>query len=120
MPLRVSERASRKRAVRYGDAGELDQGPASRFRSAPPPAPPTPSVDRAMGVPAFALPGETVWAMGLHAGVRKRFKARVTKLRKMHPRIVVRYFEDETGNTNRVALPDMITAYVTSSDVQPV
>ena len=40
-------------------------------------------------MPAFALPGETVWAMGLHCGVRKRFKAKVVKLRKLFPRIVV-------------------------------
>ena len=39
-----------------------------------------------MGVPAYALPGEEVWAMGLHAGVRKRFKATVVKLRKRFPR----------------------------------
>ena len=57
--------------------------------------------------------------MGLHAGTRKRFKARVTKLRKMYPRIVVRYLEDESGNTNRLALPDPITAYLTMSDIEP-
>ena len=57
--------------------------------------------------------------MGLHAGTRKRFKARVTKLRKMYPRIVVRYIEDENGDTSRLALPDMITAYLTMSDVEP-
>ena len=44
-----------------------------------------------MGVPAYALPGEQVWAMGLRAGVRMRFKAEVTKLRKQFPRIVVKY-----------------------------
>ena len=35
---------------------------------------------------ADAMPGEVVWAMGLHAGVRKRFKATVTKLRDRFPR----------------------------------
>ena len=38
-----------------------------------------------MGVPAFAQVGQAVWAMGLHCGVRKRFKAKVIKLRKMFP-----------------------------------
>ena len=75
----------RKRKVRYGDNGELD-GAARSFRSAPPP--PKPAVDESedMGVPAYALPGEEVWAMGLHAGARKRFKATVLKLRKQFPR----------------------------------
>ena len=57
--------------------------------------------------------------MGLHAGTRKRFKARVTKLRKLFPRIVVRYLEDENGNVHPLTLPDPITAYVTMSDIEP-
>ena len=57
--------------------------------------------------------------MGLYAGTRKRFKARVTKLRKMFPRIVVRYLEDESGNAHPLALPDPITAYLTMSDIEP-
>ena len=36
-------------------------------------------------MPAFALPGQTVWAMGLHAGVRERFKAEVIKLAQAVP-----------------------------------
>ena len=72
-----------------------------------------------MGVPAYALPGNEVWAMGLHAGTRKRFKARVVYLRKMFPRIVVKYNEDENGNNHLLALPDPITAYLTMSDVEP-
>ena len=35
--------------------------------------------------------------MGLHAGVRKRFKATVVKLRKQFPRIVVKYTATESG-----------------------
>ena len=37
----------------------------------------------------------------------------------MYPRIVVRYLENENGDTSRLALPDMITAYLTMSDVEP-
>ena len=44
-----------------------------------------------MGVPAYALPGQEAWAMGLHAGARKRFKAEVVGLRKQFPRIIVKY-----------------------------
>ena len=88
MPQRASQRSTRKRE-RFGDAGELD-GAASSFRSAPSARKPSidPSVE--MGVPAYALPGEEVWAMGLHAGVRKRFKATVIKLRKQFPRSALR------------------------------
>ena len=104
--------------TRYGDAGELE-GAASSFHSAP--AARKPSIDptHEMGVPAYALPGEAVWAWGLYAGVRKRFKATVKSLRKRFPRIVVKYLADESDNTNPLALPDPITAYVTMDDVEP-
>jgi hypothetical protein len=39
-------------------------------------------------VPDFALIGEEVWAWGLHAGARKRFKSMVVNHRKQFPRIV--------------------------------
>ena len=165
LPPAIAARApsarERKRKQRFGDNGELD-GPASAFHSAQ--SARKASVDPAeeMGVPAYALPGETVWAsarcerceaknlepgrhhhrtrtaptakdllparfspslslvtVGLHAGTRKRFKAHVTKLRKMFPRIVVKYIEDETGNAHRLALPDPITAYLTMGDIEP-
>ena len=57
--------------------------------------------------------------MGLHAGARKRFKAEVLSLRTQFPRIVVKYFASEEGNTNAIALPEMRTAYVTMADVAP-
>ena len=46
----------------------MKKKPASSFRTSP--APRKPSIDPAleMGVPAYALPGTEVWAMGLHAG----------------------------------------------------
>ena len=107
----------RKRKQVYGDNGELD-GCASSFRSAPPPRKPSvdPSVE--MGVPAYALPGEQVWAMGLHAGARKRFKAEVISLRKQFPRIVVKYVATEHNETSAIALPEMRTAYLTMADVE--
>jgi hypothetical protein len=108
----------RKRKAQYGDNGELD-GAASSFRSAPAArkASVDPSVE--MGVPAYALPGEQVWAMGLHAGTRRRFKAEVVGLRKQFPRIIVKYIATEDGNKAAIALPEMLTAYVTMADVEP-
>ena len=108
----------RKRKAQYGDNGELD-GAASSFRSAPSKRKPSvdPSVE--MGIPAFAIPGEQVWAMGLHAGSRRRFKAEVVGLRKQFPRIIVKYTATEDGNTAAIALPEMRTAYVTMADVEP-
>ena len=113
---RSSTRQS-KRKQRYGDGGELD-GAASSFRSAPPSrkASIDPSVE--MGVPAYALPGEQVWAMGLRAGVRMRFRAEVTKVRTQFPRIVVKYLATEEGQTSRHVLPDLITAYLHMGDVE--
>jgi len=113
-------RSGRKRKAKafFGDNGELD-GPASSFRSAP--AARKASVDAAseMGVPAFAQVGQTVWAMGLHAGVRKRFKAKVIKHRKLFPRIVVQYTESESGGAHPLELPDPVTAYLTMTDLEP-
>ena len=120
VPVPVVPRSSTrqsKRKQRYGDGGELD-GAASSFRSAPPSrkASIDPSVE--MGVPSYALPGEQVWAMGLRAGVRMRFRAEVTKLRKQFPRIVVKYIATEEGQTSRHVLPDLITAYLHMGDVE--
>ena len=76
-----------------------------------------PSVE--MGVPDYAAPGEKVWAMGLHAGSRKRFKAEVVSHRTQFPRIVVKYLSTEDDNTNAIALPEMRTAYLTMADIAP-
>ena len=142
-PVRGSGR-KRKAASRFGDSGELD-GPASSFRSAS--APRKESIDASleMGVPAYCLPGEEVMAWGLHAGVRKRFRAKVVGLRKMFPRsmhevarthdmrhdadlwscgrtlgwtVIVKYIATEDGGTHPLELPDPITAYLTASDVE--
>ena len=69
-------------------------------------------------VPAYATQGAQVWAWGLHAGVRKRFKARVNKLRASFPRIVVRYEETEAGETHPLSLPEMPVAFLTAADVE--
>jgi len=108
----------RKRKGHFGDNGELD-GPASAFRSEPPPRKASIAPELEMGVPAFAMPGELVWAMGLHAGSRKRFKAEVLSLRLQFPRIVVRYTATEDGETASIALPEMRTAYLCAADVEP-
>ena len=118
-PPAARPQRERKRKERYGDNGELDGGPASGFRSAPPPRKPSIAPELEMGVPAYALPGEEVWAMGLHAGQRKRFRAEVTSLRTQFPRIVVKYTAYEDGGTAAIALPEMRTAYLCAADVQP-
>ena len=119
LPPTPRPQRERKRKAQYGDNGELD-GAASSFRSAPAArkASVDPSVE--MGVPAYALPGEQVWAMGLHAGTRKRFKAEVVKLRPQFPRIVVKYTATEDDNTAAISitLPEIRTVYLTIADVE--
>ena len=68
-------------------------------------------------IPDFAAVGAEVWAYGLHAGVRKRFKAEVVKHRKQFPRLVVRFTSTEDGVTAPIALPEMKTAYLHAADV---
>ena len=106
-----------KRKQRFGDNGELE-GAASRFRSAPPSRKASVDASVEMSVAAFALPGEQVWAMGLRAGVRMRFKAEVIKLRNQFPRIVVKYIATEEDETSRHVLPDVLTAYLHMGDVE--
>ena len=72
-----------------------------------------------MGVPSFALPGEQVWAMGLHAGSRKRFRAEVLSLRTQFPRIKVKYTATESGETASIALPEIVTAHLHAADIEP-
>ena len=82
-----------------------------------------PSLDEERGVPAFALPGGgQIYAMGLHAGVRKRFRARVIQIRRTGwPRIVVRYEATEDGSgTSDLLLPEMKSAYVTMADISEI
>ena len=60
----------------------------------------------------------SLYAMGLHAGVRKRFRARVDSLRPQWPPVVVTYTASEDGaGTSALELPEMRTAYVTAADV---
>ena len=56
--------------------------------------------------------------MGLRAGVRMRFRARVVSVRKLFPRIVVEYTSTERGTgISALELPEMKTAYLTMADV---
>ena len=108
------------RVPKRKDRLEIDiADPASSFRSAPPSRKASVDPSHEMGVPAYALPGEQVVAMGLRGGVRLRFRAEVTALRKTFPRIVVKYVSTEEGETNPVALPEIRTAYLMMADVFP-
>ena len=71
-------------------------------------------------MPSHLPRGEQVWAMGLHAGTRKRFKAEVVKLRPQFPRIVVKYTATEDDNTAAISitLPEIRTVYLTIADVE--
>ena len=98
---------------------EQDDGPASAFRSTPVPSKAIMSLADESSVPAFALPGAgQIWAWGLHAGVRRKFKANVVKLRVQFPRIVVRYEATADGETHPLALPEMPVAFLTAADVE--
>jgi hypothetical protein len=120
VPAPVASRAGRKVAavLRFGDAGEQD-GAGRSFRSVPVASKPIMSLADESAVPAYAVVGAQVWAVGLHAGVRKRFRAEVIRLRKQFPRIVVKYVATEAGGTHKLELPDPITAYLTMTDLEP-
>jgi hypothetical protein len=94
---------------------------ASKFKS-PSLASKKPAADASidMGVPEFVFPGEEIYAMGLWAGNRKRFRARVSSVRPQFPRIVVHYTSTEDGvGSSALELPEMQTAYLHAGDVEP-
>ena len=108
-----------KPVAKFGDKGELD-GAARRFASTPVARRGLAPLEDELGVPAFANEGAQIWAMGLHAGVRKRFKARVLKVRARFPRLHVRYEANEEGATDALLLPEMKEAYLAADQVTPI
>ena len=119
----LSSRSGRsvKPAQKFGSKGEFE-GAASSFKSSPVPRRALPPVSVETSVPAFAMPGGgEIYAYGLHAGVRKRFRAKVLRLRTQFPRIVVEYLSTEDGSgTNALELPEMRTAYLTTNDIEQI
>ena len=81
-----------------------------------------PPLEVERGVPAFALSGGgQIYCWGLHAGIKKKFRARVIKLRPTFPRIVVRFEATEDGSgTSAIELPEIKTAYVTMADIEEI
>ena len=109
-----------KAAAKFGDKGELS-GAASSFRSTPIPSKTLPPQSTETNIPAFAQPGSQVFANGLHAGIRKRFRATVLKIRTSWPRIVVRYDSTEDGlGTSAIELPEMKSAYLSMADIDEI
>ena len=43
----------------------------------------------------------------------------MVSLRRLFPRIVVKYIATESGGTHPLELPDPITAYLTMTDLEP-
>ena len=117
-PPPVANRLGRsiKPSPKFGDRGELDCA-AGRFASTPVARRGLAPIEDELAVPAFATAGAQIWAMGLHAGVRKRFKARVLKLRTGYPRIHVRYEATEEDATDALLLPEMKEAYLAADQV---
>ena len=83
-----------------------------------------PTLEQERGVPAWALPGGgPIYAWGLHAGTRKKFRARVIDLRRSGwPRIVVKYeaLDDGTVPTSDLLLPEMKVAYLSLADLEQI
>ena len=74
-------------------------------------------------MPAWALPGgNQIFCWGLHAGTKKKFRARVLQIRRTGwPRIVVRFEATADGRgTSAIELPEMRTAYVTMAEIEEI
>ena len=119
-PSPPASRFGRKRKVKvvFGDNGE-QEGPASKFYSAPPPPRAVVSVADEVAIPGWCTVGARVKALGWHAGGQKRFDAKVTGIRARFPRLVIQYLADEHGATHALALPTPRSAYVHAGMVQP-
>ena len=82
-----------------------------------------PTLEEERGVPAWALPGgNQIFCWGLHAGTKKKFRARVLQIRRTGwPRIVVRFEATADGRgTSAIELPEMRTAYVTMAEIEEI
>ena len=81
-----------------------------------------PPVEDEQDVPEHAQAGGRILAYGLHAGVRKLFQARVLRIRRAWPPIVVRYeaLADGTIPGSSLSLPELSTAYLAAGDTRPL
>ena len=61
--------------------------------------------------------GDTVLATGLHAGMRKPFKAVLMGVRSQYPPLLVRYTSTVDGRTLPILIPEIISTYLPSSEV---
>ena len=61
--------------------------------------------------------GDTVLATGLHAGMRKPFKAVLMGVRSQYPPLLVRYTSTIDGRTLPIVIPEIISTYLPSSEV---
>ena len=61
--------------------------------------------------------GDTVLATGLHAGMRKPFKAVLMGVRSQYPPLLVRYTSTVDGRTLPILIPEIISTYLPPSEV---
>ena len=107
-PLR-SGRVS-KRPITLEDAGAFD-GPDGMFTTAPAAAGKKPRLSTIHPLPAYAVQGARVVAMGSLGGAQVPFNCEIIKVLPGQ-RVHVRFLSDTAGNTARICLPMIPTAYV--------
>jgi len=97
------------------DAGAFD-GPDGTFATAPAAAGKKPRLSLIHPLPAYAVQGAKVVAMGSLGGAQVPFHAEVIKVLPGQ-RVHVRYLSDSAGNTARICLPMIPTAYVGADEL---
>ena len=63
--------------------------------------------------------GDYCLAVGLHAGRKDVFKAKLVKSRLVPPEHFVRYVANVDGLTNHLLLPEVRNAWLLSTEIQP-
>ena len=119
VPQRVSKRAAKERERLTLEIGRWKTPRAAATR-APAPTPMTNEMSTSVDGRELEV-GESVEAKGAApGGGRSWFRAKVVALRSHYPPLHVRYTATLEGVTNRLALPEPVTAYLNADDVRRV
>jgi hypothetical protein len=123
VPQRVSKRAAKERerlTLDIGGATGRWKTPRAAATRAPAPTPMTNEMSTSVDGRELEV-GEVIEAKGAApGGGRSWFRAKVVALRSRYPPLHVRYTATLEGVTNRLALPEPVTAYLNADDVRRV
>jgi len=111
-----SGRVSKRAATFEDSAASTLDGPARSFATNPAARYKKPRVSFVHPLPPYAVIGARVTALGSLGGVQKPFHCEIIKVLRGQ-RVEVRFLSDSDGNSSRLCLPIIPTAYVGTDEL---